>query len=225
LGRLLSSDAPGSAADVSYSYDPSGNRLSMTSAVGTTTWSYDRLGRIVSIQQPTGAVVGYGYDAGSDLLTQTTAQNGTSRTVTRTYDGLGRLSTVVDWDHKTTGYTYDALGREVSLTRDNGVVSTNTYDPAGRLAGIVHTNPAGVVLAQFGYSYDADGNITQAAEGTPNVYPHPSGFEVQQAGYQAVALAWPGEGGAETGYELERSTDGTNWQPLAELAGSAHRYG
>jgi YD repeat-containing protein len=47
------------------------------------------------------------------------------------YDAGNRLTGQVDWAGGSTSYTYDDLGRLVTTTLPNGVVSSNSYDGAG----------------------------------------------------------------------------------------------
>ena len=45
-----------------YTYDPVGNRLSMSDAIGSTIYTYDELNRPITVQDAYGKTVGYQYD-------------------------------------------------------------------------------------------------------------------------------------------------------------------
>ncbi len=55
------------------------------------------------------------------------------------------------------GFTYFADGRPQTMTRPNGVTTSDGYDAAGRLTSITHTKGA-ATLASFAYVLDANGN-------------------------------------------------------------------
>ena len=68
-----------------------------------------------------------------------TSSNATGVSVAYTYDGLNRLSTVVDnrlQGSNTTAYTYDNASNVATVKYPNGLTSTFTYDPLNRLAGL-----------------------------------------------------------------------------------------
>src|SRR5207245_1958293 len=92
---------------ITYSYDPNGNRLSMTDPHGVTNYTYDAMNRVLVINGTNGNTVKYTYDALGRRRT-TTYPGG--RTVTYDYDASGRLSTVTDWLGRKTTYKYDPAG-------------------------------------------------------------------------------------------------------------------
>jgi YD repeat-containing protein len=68
----------------------------MVDGTGTSTWSFDSLGRLVSTTDGAGATTGYGYD---DEGNQTSISYPDSLgTVTKTYDAQGREESMEDWD-------------------------------------------------------------------------------------------------------------------------------
>jgi RHS repeat-associated protein len=68
----------------------------------------------------------------SNRITQ--AKDNSGRTVTYTYDGTGRLSTVTDPNNGVTEYTYDAFQRMETLKDARQIVFlTNEYDANGRV--------------------------------------------------------------------------------------------
>jgi len=159
-GQLVGIDYPGTEPDVTFTYNDMGQRASMTDGLGSTTWDYDNLNRLVSVTDPFNATVGYSYDAASN---RTGLSYPDGKTVSYTYDAINRLTNVTDWASQVTGYTYDAAGNVTNVSRPNSVTSEYTYDIAGQLVGLQH-NQGATPLASYTYSYDAAGNVVQAVE-------------------------------------------------------------
>jgi len=157
--------------NVSYVYDqatstyPKGRLTTMTDASGSTNYFYDNLGRATRVVK---TVDGTAY------YTQTT------------YDGLGRISSMIYPDSETVSYGYDtggnlilvsgsgvnyaaysnynALGQPGTLTNGNGVSTTYQYkDTNNRLQNIT-TSKAGTLL-NLTYSYTNGGNISSITDG------------------------------------------------------------
>jgi RHS repeat-associated protein len=123
-------------------YDGDGRRTSMTDGTGTSSWTWDSLGRMTRSTNGTGGVVQYGYDLAGRVTTMT-YPNGQS--VSRAYDAAGRWQTASDFKNNVTTFGYDA---------DSNVIAT-TFPGA-----------AGADLAQF----DANDRMTGAtfASGSPS---------------------------------------------------------
>ncbi|MBJ7416650.1 MAG: hypothetical protein JHC88_14575 [Niveispirillum sp.] len=143
LNRQTTRDAPGTAEDLTQTYDNPGRVIQSVSNGQTQTFGYDALGRKIS-------------------------ESGSLGTVSATYDAVGRRTRLtwpaiagvpdlyVDYVYNTTSLTevrengattgagrlvfmeYDDLGRRTKLTRGNGVISTWGYDGAGRLSSFSH---------------------------------------------------------------------------------------
>jgi RHS repeat-associated protein len=111
--------------DLTYAYDPNGNRLA-TGGVwagtgipqGVLTSSYD-----AANQQLGFGSMAQTFDANGNLLTQT---DPTGTTTTFTWDARNRLMTIAG-PTVTASFAYDALGRRVTKTV-NGVAVTFHYD-------------------------------------------------------------------------------------------------
>jgi RHS repeat-associated protein len=167
LNRLTTVDYPGSAEDVSYSYDSGANcpagvgRLcQVVDAAGTTQYGYDAFGNIV-LQRNTELgvtyITSYAYDAGNRLASITYPDG---RTVTYPRNAGGRISGVtatVNGSNQAlvSGRTYRADGLLLTQRYGNGLDETRGYDLQGRLTnqslGTADTRVSG---------YDANGNVT-----------------------------------------------------------------
>lgn len=138
----------------SYSYDPVGRVTGWTDVSGTTTQSFDGVGRLVEVSAPAGSV-SYSLNAAGERVSMTQPEG----LVVYTYDVNGFQATVTDWRGDTIRIDCDPDGRVESVFRSNGVDTAHSYDAAGRLVGIAHTGPAGVIDS-FTYTLDPNGNRT-----------------------------------------------------------------
>jgi RHS repeat-associated protein len=187
--RLVSRDGDGANGDdATFDYDVDGNRTSMTDATGTTTYTYDSLGRLTRQVSGSGQATGYHYDQADrltaidypDALGAVTVGSGgtpshsTTGTVTRSYDVDDRLVSVTDWLANTTTFGYDDDDELTSVTRPNGVNAAYGYDDAGSLTSLADNAPAlplgrgdgrlltsaGTAPSQVSFSYDAAQRLT-----------------------------------------------------------------
>ena len=157
ISRLTSITYP--AGSVSYGYNDSDLRTSMTDSTGTTTYAYDELNRLSSVTFPGSRVVSYQYDAAGNRIRITYPD---SKAVDYTYDDASRMSTVTDWLDKVTTYGYDDAGRLTSASLPNGVSEARTYNAANQLTSIVATR-GGTTLTSFTYTLD-DAGVRTAVE-------------------------------------------------------------
>ena len=169
--------------DIMYTYDQTGTgflngigRLTTaTDASGSTSFSYDRDGRV---------------------LNRTSTANGNQYILNNLYDDLGRITQITYPDSDQVNYAYDTggnisgvtgpgsvsyaaftnftgLSQPQSIAYGNGVTTSLTYNTAtdSRLHSMVTTtSPAGgnAQVQNLTYAYDGDGNILTIADGTPN---------------------------------------------------------
>jgi RHS repeat-associated protein len=162
----------GVTPNVSYGYDADNHRTSMTDGTGTTTYTYDSVGRLVHTTDTPllGTVfdIGYTYDLRGSIVTLNypgPTLNGTAvnsnTTVSRAYYDNGQMKSVTDWLGKTTQFGYDPDGNMVGETFPNGVSTALSYDLADQLARSTTTGPAGTIL-DLPYTRDAIGQLTSA---------------------------------------------------------------
>ena len=140
---------------VTETYNPAGMRTSMTDGTGTSTWTWDSLGRLTS-QHQEGGTVSYQYDLGSDL-TKLTYPSG--KTVTRTYGADGQMTRLTDLAGAkiTFGYTTDL--QLATIHTPNGLTTTNTYNDPDELTG-VKLAKTGTTLASLTDTRNTDDQVT-----------------------------------------------------------------
>jgi YD repeat-containing protein len=117
---------------------------------------YDRLGRVIGIQDANGSMNTVRYNAAGQIIREVHADGGT---VDRSYDGLGRQ--VGEWDErdKFTARTYDLNDRLTRVTRPDGTYEEYQYDELGNR--ISERNGAGLVTT---YRYDPHGRVIRASK-------------------------------------------------------------
>ena len=127
---------------------------------GTTTFTYDAQDRLVRRLNPDDSFLGYGYDAGGNIVERSSAAG----TVRYGYDAAGRMQSVVDMDGGTTRYDYDKAGRVAAVHVPNGVLTSYGHDDDGNLVQVAHANAAGKLLAAVRYTMSTRGQKTRAEE-------------------------------------------------------------
>lgn len=137
--------------NATFSYNADGQRTGMVDASGTSSWTYDSIGRLASSTNGAGQETTYHWDIGNrltsidypDALTTASPQaHVTTGTVTRTWNNDDEMTSVTDWLGNTTSLSYDADGSLTSIDRPNGVDATYTYDDNSNLAGVTDGTPA-----------------------------------------------------------------------------------
>lgn len=99
--------------------------------------SFNAKGKLISITDPNGNQMTFGYDA-NDLLTSI---NSTSGQVTNlTYNTENRIVSITDPVERVTTYEYGVLGNLVSATNPAGYKTTYTYDSNHNLISVTDPN-------------------------------------------------------------------------------------
>jgi RHS repeat-associated protein len=145
--------------DVSFTYDASGRRRTMTDGTGTSTYSYDSFGQWTSVTDGAGHTVGYAYDLSGNPISLT-YPNGLS--VDRTLDDAGQLLNVTDWNSKSTSFQYDEDGNLTAINYPNGVRESRTVDRNGAMTAIADTLD-GTTLVAYDYTRDSLGQLMTTA--------------------------------------------------------------
>ncbi|MEU0316764.1 DNRLRE domain-containing protein [Nocardioides sp. NPDC006273] len=110
------------------------------SPAATTSYTYNNLGKPLTVAHPDQAS-DYVYDDPRNLLTKVSV------------DDLNDTKAA-----KVTNYTYDVLGRQKTITKGNGNVTTNAFQADGALKSMREETSAGALVASHDYKYDANGN-------------------------------------------------------------------
>ena len=164
-----------------YTYDAHGNRLTVTAkssketrvAGGVTSYTYDRLGRLVSETLPIDSVDAagqqssqpvrntYSYDARGNRITMVEASGlAEQRTTQYAYDKANRLISTTGQTFQgmtpVTTFDYDARGNLTRSTDPTGARTINYYDDLGRITATIDAN--GTYSAT---TYDSNGNVVK----------------------------------------------------------------
>jgi RHS repeat-associated protein len=150
--RLTVRTDPLSHADAINTYDGNDNVLTATDRKSQgITYTWDALNRIATAAYADGHVVAYTWDGGNRLTQIQDTVSSVSNTITRTYDGLDRLSQEQVVQGTTTlgtvDYTYDAASRRATMTVSGQSEVSYTWDDANRLTQIAQ----GTATVAFGY--------------------------------------------------------------------------
>ncbi|MDE2384366.1 MAG: RHS repeat protein [Alphaproteobacteria bacterium] len=179
-GRLLTETYPAAVGEnVTYAYDSvvgsangKGRLTSITDQSGSTTYTYNALGQVVTDKRVIAAktyTTSYAYDAAGHV-SQITYPSG--RIVIYARNSLGQVTGVTTKQNATaavanvaTGITYAPMSNLVTgLTHGNGLVTTAAFDQDYRIASLKVANGA-TNVSSLTYAY-ADGiNLTGITDG------------------------------------------------------------
>ncbi|MEW4454562.1 RHS repeat-associated core domain-containing protein [Bremerella sp. JC817] len=204
---------------VSYTYDSEGNKLTETTELGTTTYTYDELNRVETITtaDPDGAgalialVTTYSYTASGQVASITTPKGTTSYT----YDNRRRRTSTTLPDPDGAGgasapvssTTYDDAGNVLTETDALGNVTAYEYDALNRVVKITSPDPDGVgalTSPETLYAYDEFGQQVSMTDPNGGV----TTYEYDDLGRQTkVIYADPDGAGALTSPEVSYEYD------------------
>ena len=167
--------AQGNYGNLSYAYDPVGNRTSETNPIGTNTYSYS------NVSQQLNTIAGntnsnLSYDANGNLITQDST--------TYTYSDLNRLAQATA-NGQTTDYLYNGRGER---TVKQGQTSTTLYhyDQSGLL--LSETDEQGNTLRDYVY---LNGQRLAILDDTGTYYIHSNHLDTPQViTDQNQAVVW-----------------------------------
>ncbi|TKB75487.1 MAG: hypothetical protein E8D46_01315 [Nitrospira sp.] len=168
-----------------YAYDNNGNMTQLTDRKGQLTgYTYDALNRKTKTTFQDGTSTNYTYDAGNRItqVQEKDAGGTVTATITRTYDGLDRLTQEVT-AQGTVNYVYDSASRRTSMTVAGQTAVTYTHDNANRLTQIQQGTPT-VIIA-----YDDADRRTSVTypNGNSIVYAYNAASELTSLTYKSGA--------------------------------------
>lgn len=198
-------------------YDEFGRVQSVIDPSGTTTYTYDAVGRVRRIK-PSGSrrelTISYFEDPTLKRVTTSASLWGVSGYWESREDPKGRLSGIVNPFGQTFSYEYDAAGQPLWQYNANNTQTRYQYDPRGRLSRLTHINSGGGILDDFSYSYDPEGRLLQELD---------SSFKQHNFAYddfgQLIREEHPDLPGGVTRYFYDANGNRTDVQ-----RGSQHEY-
>ena len=166
---------PGSATVVqtqSFAYNAAGDLTGATDPDGSYTLTYDALHRPLTVAEPFGLGLTFGYDAAGNRAVAADNKGGTQASG---FDELGRLKSrsldTAAGDVRV-DFAYTVRVRLAALTRSSDLAAAAAagstvyaYDPSDRLTGVTHKKADGSTLAAYTYALDAAGRPTSRTEG------------------------------------------------------------
>ncbi|WP_430382954.1 putative T7SS-secreted protein [Streptomyces sp. P10-4] len=152
LGQAVRKDAAGRVT--TYAYDLTDQLAQATGPDATLTLLRDRHGRLHS-ESVNGRTMTYTYD---ELGRRTGRTTPTGARTTWSYDAAGRRTGMVA-SGRTIGFTYDEAGRELTRHIGGTIALEHTFDPMGRLTTQSVTGAGGTRIQHRAYTYRADGNL------------------------------------------------------------------
>jgi len=162
-GKLTREQRSGdSAYDITYAYDPVGNRLTMLTGGVTTTYSYNA-GDELTVANEGGTLTTYSYDANGN----TTVENAAGSLTTYAWDDENRLKVLTPSSGDPATMTYDATG--LRRTRAVGAVTVRFVWDGQKV--ILETDGGGTTQAQFTLNLGLYGDlISQRRSSTSRWY-------------------------------------------------------
>lgn len=163
LQRLVAVNAPGSAPDISTSYDNLGRMTVTGNGTITVSRAYDALSRPISETSSALGAMEYQYDAAGRL---TRIQWPDDFAANYSHDVYGAITAINQQPSgaaatQVAAYGWNDLGQPVSISRASGAGASTaySYDAWGRLAGMSHDASGASNDVAFGYSYNPAGQI------------------------------------------------------------------
>lgn len=153
--ELVDGQSPANAGTLvtRFGYDEQGAKTSQTDAEGrTSTWTYDKLGRLITRKLPMGQVESYAYNLAGQQIRTTTFNNEEIQTG---YDPLGRVEKITLPQGRIRQFHYSA-NNLIERIDEAGQSYSFAYDVLDRLSRTVDANSRWVA-----YEYDKVGNRTR----------------------------------------------------------------
>jgi RHS repeat-associated protein len=127
-------------AVTSLDYDVAGHVTSLTSpATDALLMDYNAAGQLTAIRAASGERIDFQNDALDNVTAETVKRaNGTAtRSITRTFDEIGRMLTETLGPGRTTSWTYDKNGNATQVVSARNTMTQAAFDPLNRLVSTV----------------------------------------------------------------------------------------
>jgi RHS repeat-associated protein len=182
LSRLTGKTYSDTTPAVTYAYDQTsvgtftvangkGLRTSMTDGSGSTAWSYDTMGRVLTRQQTIAAVtksIGYSYNLDGSVATLTYPSG---RIYTYTYNNAGEIATLKDIANNINFFSSPQYAPPGMLTSAihgattgwNAITLTNTFNNRLQPTQFQAVSPVPLTLLNLSYSYDQGGGVNNGS--------------------------------------------------------------
>ena len=207
--------------ETTYTYDSADEKVSQTtpdtsadSAGGTTMYTYDPAGNLLTTTDPAGVITTYTYTpAGKDATVSYSSS--AAHAVTFGYDADGNKVSMSDATGTTTN-TYDPFGELTSSTNGHGQTVVYAYDADGSTTGITYPLPSDAIWAKtatVGYAYDNAGNLTTVTDFAGNAI----GVTINADGLATKRTLGATGDTITTGYD---NANGTSSISLADSSGT-----
>lgn len=191
---LLSSMSDLSGRTVSYSYTPRNELASVTEPWGTTSYSYDATGNEVSITYANGLSTSNSYDPANRLtsIEHRRSDNTVVASYSYSYNADGLRTQVVEADGSVVSYSYDGAHRLVGEVR----TGTSPYSISCVLDGEGNRLSQTVNGVVTTFSYNADDQLLSTSGGLVNSYSYNGNGEQVSRVLNGVSytLSWDYDG-------------------------------
>jgi len=128
LVQVFMTSHSNSELQTAITYSPQHRPLTVTDAAGqTTTNTYNARGQILSTTDPLGETTTFTYNSNGYLVAITGPLQTTNDVVKFTYDGFGRVQTMMETEGYSITNTYDAADRITRITHPDGTYEQFVY--------------------------------------------------------------------------------------------------
>nr|WP_320191894.1 hypothetical protein [uncultured Desulfobacter sp.] len=140
MGKITGISDP--SGTTSHSYDTLGRRTSVATTVESVTfntaYAYDNSGKITSVTYPGGRVVTFARDATGNISSVATSYGGTTQTLVSdiAYEPFGPVKAATFSNGKTETRTHDTQYRPGAISVPGSIGLSYTYNPTGNVASM-----------------------------------------------------------------------------------------
>ena len=221
VGRLVTVVGPSNDPNITYTYDIVGRVVSVDHNGDITDFAYDRLGRVIQVEDPESRLVDYTYDT---LSRRTSLVYPDNSYITYEYDELSRLTKIIDDSNSIIAeYSYDELSRRTGVTLENDANTVYAYDLANRLTDLDnHLPDPNNGSITFDYTYDNVGNRLSMTVDTSDLHSY-----LYDDIYQLTDVNYPSGFGTDIAYaydSVHNRTSTDNGSVVSYTANNLNQY-